>query len=44
MTVRKGSARPGPSKTYVRLIEGKITSQTYAKAVTRSVGAKNVKK
>jgi hypothetical protein len=40
MTTRKGSAKPGPSKTYVRLIEGKITSQKYAKAVTRSTGVK----
>jgi len=41
MTVRKGSAKPGPSKTYVRLLEGKITSQKYAKTVTGSNAAKS---
>ncbi len=40
MTVRKGSAKPGPSKAYMRLLEGKITSQKYAKTVARSAGVK----
>lgn len=43
MTVKKGSAKPGPSKSYVRMLEGKITSQTYAKTVARSAGVKTVK-
>jgi hypothetical protein len=41
MTVSKGSAKPGPSKTYVRLLEGKISSQKYAKTITRSAGVKS---
>lgn len=36
MTIRRGSAKPGPSKTYVRLLQGKITSERYAQTVTRS--------
>jgi hypothetical protein len=31
-----GSAKPGPSRAYVRLLEGKITSRQYAKTVKRS--------
>ena len=41
MTVRRGSAKPGPSKTYVRLLQGKITSEKYARTVARSAGVKN---
>jgi hypothetical protein len=37
--VQKGSTKLGPSKTYVRLLQGKITSQAYAQTLTRSVGA-----
>lgn len=40
MTTRKGSAKPGPSKVYVRMLQGKITSKKYAQAVTRSTGLK----
>jgi hypothetical protein len=40
MTTKKGSAKPGPSKAYVRLLQGKISSQTYAKAVARSAGVR----
>jgi hypothetical protein len=36
MTARNGSAKLGPSKVYVRLIEGKISSEKYAKTITRS--------
>ena len=39
MATRKGSAKPGPSKAYLRLLSGKISSQRYAKSVMRS--AKN---
>lgn len=41
MTVQKGTAKPGPSKAYVRLIEGKISSQKYAKTITRGVKTKS---
>jgi hypothetical protein len=40
MSTRKGSAKPGPSKVYVRMLEGKITSKTYAKTIARSAGVK----
>jgi hypothetical protein len=43
MSTKKGSAKPGPSKAYVRLLEGKITSQTYAKAVARSAGVRTLR-
>lgn len=43
MTVRKGSAKPGPSKSYVRLLQGKITSQKYAQTISRSAGVKPTK-
>jgi hypothetical protein len=37
---KKGSAKPGPSKAYVRLLEGKISSTKYAATVNRSAGMK----
>lgn len=40
MTVKKGSAKPGPSKAYVRLLKGKITSEQYTTAVRRSASIK----
>jgi hypothetical protein len=40
MTTRKGSAKPGPSKSYMRLLQGKITSEKYAQTVTRNAGVK----
>lgn len=36
MAVKRGSAKPGPSKAYVRLLEGKISSKQYASNVKRS--------
>jgi hypothetical protein len=40
MTDKQGSARPGPSKVYIRLLEGKISSKKYANTVIRSTSAK----
>jgi len=40
MTVKRGSAKPGPSKAYVRLLRGKITSEQYTAAVRRSANIK----
>jgi len=40
MAAKNGSASPGPSKVYVRLLEGKIDSSRYTNAVKRSVGLK----
>jgi hypothetical protein len=40
MTEKQGYARPGPSKVYIRLLEGKISSKKYANTVIRSTGAK----
>jgi hypothetical protein len=40
MTEKQGSAKPGPSKVYIRLLEGKISSKQYADTVIRSTGAK----
>jgi hypothetical protein len=40
MSTKKGSTKPGPSRAYVRLLEGKITSQKYAETVARSAGVR----
>jgi hypothetical protein len=41
MTEKQGAAKPGPSKVYIRLLEGKISSKRYADTVIRSTGAKS---
>ena len=37
---KSGSAKPGPSPAYLRLLEGKITSKEYTEHVRRSVARK----
>ncbi len=45
MKTKRGSTKPGPSRAYVRLLEGKITSKQYANTVKRSSTAnKSVKR
>jgi hypothetical protein len=41
MSGKNVTSKPGPSKAYVRLLEGKISSREYAATVKRS--AKNGK-
>ncbi len=36
MSKKNGSVKAGPSKAYVRLLEGKISSKEYAATVKRS--------
>lgn len=44
MAGKNGSTKPGPSKAYVRLLEGKISSSDYAATVKRSAKAGRVTK
>jgi hypothetical protein len=34
---KQGSSKPGPSKAYLRLLHGRLTSKQYASQVKRSV-------
>jgi hypothetical protein len=38
--LRNGSAKPGPSEAYVRLIEGKISSASYVETITHGLRPK----
>lgn len=36
MSPKRGSAKTGPSKAYIRLLEGKISSKKYADTIKRA--------
>jgi hypothetical protein len=41
MRSKNGSAKPGPSKAYIRVLQGKMSSKQYAKTIVRGARIKS---